>query len=149
MPRWKMPKTPHGNPLHPFFKTYAFFVLSSALVLFFGIGASLSASFAGSIGLVLSVAMTSLVLGIFSTMILRTVFNLAQTGKVLQYLAFAKVSVLAVLIHHFFFPASLQVDIPILAGLMIFILAFAPATLTGVIPFKKRRWMPVPHKRKG
>ncbi len=140
-------KTPHGNPLSHFAKMLSFFTFSAAVVLLLGLGATVSGSLPAILLAVAGVALATLLGGIFSTMILRTAFRLVQTGRILQYVSFSAVASAVLLLFAWCLPATFAVTNPILAGLLIFTLAFAPATLTGTVPFKGRRWWPVRRKQ--
>lgn len=136
-------KTPHGNPLTHFAKMFGFFAIGTAAVLFLGLGASVSGSLPIELLTAAGVALATLLGGIFSTMILRTVFGLVQTGRMLQYASFAFAGTASILLFAWCFPATITVSSSLLAGLLVFAFAFGPATLAGTVPFKGRSWLPV------
>ena len=139
-------RTPHGNAYSHFVKMLGFFVFATAVVLLGVEGVSLTTSFVGGLLLTLSIALSALLGGIFSTLAIRSIFNLVQTGRVIQYIAFALVSTLALSIFEFIFPSNLSIASPLIAGSLLFVLAFLPATLTGTVPYKKRSWLPIARK---
>lgn len=145
---FKLPKTPHGNAYMHFLKMLALFTISSAVVTLLSLGVSLSGVFLQNVGVICGLSLGSLVLGIFFTMLMRTFFGLIQTGRILQYLGFIASSTAMVYLFSLIFPTVVTASISLLAGAAIFAIAFLPATALGVVPYRKRTWMPVIRKQK-
>lgn len=143
---FKRIRTPHGNAMSHFAKMFAFFSLASFFVLVTDFGINFTASVFAAIPASFAIGLATLLGGIFSTMILRTLFNLAQTGRILQYLSFTLVATMVLAISCTALPSILQPSNVLAGGMALFVIAFLPATLTGVVPYKKRTWLPIPHK---
>ena len=149
MRTFKLPRTPHGNNTAHFWKVFGFFLLSTAIVSLFGLGVSFTGSTLAMILVIPAIALSTIISGIFSTLIIRTIFNLHQTGKFIQYASFWIMAMLSLLLNSAIFAETLVLTNTVVAGFLIFALAFLPATVTGVIPFKTRRWLPVHKKTRG
>ena len=146
MHKFALPKTPHGNAYSHFYKMFGFFFLGTVLSLTFQLGASYEGSFIAGLISSAVIAAATLVGGIFSTMLLRNFFGLVQTGRLLQYGAFALVASVVLAIFGAIFPSVIAVSNALLSGVALFVFAFLPATLTGTVPWRKRSWLPIRRK---
>ncbi|HMP51892.1 MAG TPA: hypothetical protein PKD05_10100 [Candidatus Melainabacteria bacterium] len=144
---FKLPRTPHGNPYSHFLKMLALFTISSAVVTLLSLGVSLTGGFFQNVAVIFALSLGSLVLGIFFTMLMRTFFGLIQTGRILQYLGFTAAATTMVYLLGLIFPAVVSAGFSLLAGTAIFAIAFLPATVLGVVPYRKRTWLPVKRKK--
>jgi len=117
-----------------------YFVGAAALTMLLGFSVSAAGLLSG-IGAAAIIGVVGLVFGLGSTIVLRSVFGLMQTGRFIQYLCFFLGTTLGVSLASFAF-SSLVVSSVWLAGLVIFGIAFGAATLTGEVPLKGRTWLP-------
>ena len=145
---FKLPKTPHGNAYMHFLKMLALFTISSAVVTLLSLGVSLSGSFFQNVGVICGLSLGSLILGILFTMLMRTFLGLIQTGRILQYLGFITASTAMVYLFSLIVPTVVSASFSLLAGAAIFAIAFLPSTALGVVPYRKRTWIPVKRKQK-
>ncbi len=136
-------KTPHGDAGAHLLRMCVIFILASLVDVFAQIGLTYSGGIVSEALTAVLLALTTLAGGIVATMVLRTIFELHQTGRVLQYGGFVLASGAAIKASSLFVP-SLQISNLWLAGAMIVLIAFAVATLTGVMPWRKRTWLPLP-----
>lgn len=125
----------------------ALFTISSAVVTLLNLGVALTGGFFQNVAVISGLSLGSLVLGIFFTMLMRTFFGLIQTGRILQYLGFTAAATTMVYLFSLIFPAVVSASFSLLAGVAIFAIAFLPATTLGVVPYRKRTWMPVKRKK--
>ena len=139
-------KTPHGDAGAHLLRMCVIFILASLVDVFAQIGLSYNGGLVSSALTAVLVALTTLTGGIFCTMILRTIFGLHQTGRILQYAGFVLASGAAIKATTLFV-SSLQVNNLWLSGAVITLIAFAIATLTGVMPWRKRTWLPLRRKK--
>lgn len=139
-------KTPHGNnPLTHALRMEVYFLTSAIVVFCLGVGATAG----GALSLVAAALLWSLLTlvgGTLVTAVTRRSFNLVQTGRLVQYLGFGATSYLALLLVDWVFTTGVVSTAPALAAVVQFGLAFGAATLTGEVPWRNRRWLPVPSK---
>ena len=124
-----------------FLNMLGYFIGAAAVLLISGITMTagtlltgvLAAGIVGSVGLIF---------WLFSTISLRSMFGLMQTGRVVQYVSFFLGTWLGVCLATLLLPA-LVVSHSWLAAMVVYGLAFGSATLTGEVPTKGRTWLPV------
>lgn len=134
--------TPHGNASQHLQNMYGYFLLPSLVVLWGHFGV-VSTFWSGLFGAIITAAI-GLGGGLAITAVTRHTFNLIQTGRVFQYLAFWLTSWFGLVVSAALF-GSLTLASPVLASLIIWVAAFGLATAFGEVP--RRTWLPV-RKRK-
>lgn len=132
----------HGSLSHISNMMLSFFVAVLA-IFWFEIGAEAGPSLWQLAAPAFVTAIISLVGGVFITQQSRALFNLAQTGRVFQYLSFWLTSLLGLSVSSWLFPQSLEVHSFALASAAIVYLGFATAIFFGQVPIKGRTWLPV------
>jgi len=140
-------KTPHRRPLRHLVNLYLFFLLGSFVTVFFHLG--LTAGAAPDVSSFLALSETSLCVaaaglagGIAVTAIVRRLFNLLQTGRIVQYAGFWLASLAGLkLANHCF--GTITITAPLVASFLVFAIAFGLATVLGEVPWRGRKWLPV------
>jgi hypothetical protein len=140
-------KTPHAAPLAHMLRMFGYFLGSTVLI-----GILLQSAFSvpgfSTVASLLVTATLSLVIGLVLTIVIRRLANLTQTGRFLQYASFWLGSYFAVLLATKLFPGAIWHNAPGFESLLIFALAFGPATYFKEVPWKGRTWLPVIKNRK-
>jgi len=136
-------KTPHGNPFTHLRNMFGYFLAAALITVMAGLGvqvggpvltAALGAAVAASI---------ALLGGIFATMIMRTAFKLAQTGRILQYGGFWLACWLGLEAAAALFADSLALTNALAASAVFFGIGFGAATIFGQVPWRGRTWLPI------
>ncbi len=124
-----------------FLKMIGYFVVAALVTVFVGLGVTAGTILSGilSAGLI---GFVGLALGLASTIVLRGMFGLMQTGRIIQYLCFFFGTWAGVCLASLLF-SSLAVTSSPLVALIVFAIAFGAATLTGEVQTKGRTWLPM------
>jgi len=123
-----------------FYKMIGYFSGASALALLLGVFISAGGFLPGLVSAVI-IGAVALVFGLGSTIALRAVLGLMQTGRIIQYLCFIAGTWLGIGAASLVV-SSLVVTSGFWASLLIFAVAFGAATLVGEVPWKGRTWLP-------
>lgn len=130
-------------------KMFFYFLVAAAVTCVFGLGVTAGDLLPTALAAAL-VSAGALIGGVGSTIALRSLFGLAQVGRLIQYTAFWLSAALSLkligIIGGLLFAASLTVNSALLAGFAVFAMAFASATITGEVQFKGRTWLPMKMK---
>lgn len=124
-----------------FLKMIGYFVVAALVTVFVGLGVTAGSILSGVLAAGL-IGIVGLVLGLASTILLRGVFGLMQTGRIIQYLCFFFGTWTGVCLASLLFSAF-AVTSSALVALIVFAIAFGAATLTGEVPTKGRTWLPM------
>lgn len=132
----------HGSLSHVSNMMVSFFAAVLA-IFWFEIGAEAGPTFLQLAAPAAVTALITLVGGVFITQQSRALFNLAQTGRVFQYISFWLTGFAGLSISSWLFPQALEVHSFALASAAIVYLGFATAIFFGQVPIKGRTWLPV------
>ncbi|MBU6452446.1 MAG: hypothetical protein KGS72_11745 [Cyanobacteria bacterium REEB67] len=127
-----------------FVKVALYFFASALVTLGFGIGAGFaSGALFGGILVSALVSAAAVAGGVFLTVQARSLFNLMQTGRFIQYGSFWLSGLVALKVAALLFSSVLVVTNGALASLVATAICFTAATASGRIPWKGRTWLPV------
>lgn len=131
----------HAFASRHFLKMMGYFVVAALITMFVGIGVTAGTILSGVLSAAL-IGFLGLFLGLVSTILIRGVFGLMQTGRVIQYLCFFFGAWSGVCLSSLLF-SSLVVTTGPLTALVVVAIGFGAATLTGDVPTKGRTWLPM------
>lgn len=130
-------------------KVILYFFASSLIALGLGLGAHIAAgSLLPGVLIAALVSTAAVAGGVFVTVQARSIFNLVQTGRFIQYASFWASGAIALKIAGLLFSSVLVVSSASTAAFVAMAICFTAATLTGQIPWKGRTWLPVRMKSK-
>ena len=132
-------RTPHGNAGSHAVRMTAAFIASGLIALLCLQSIQFSAWL---IGFAVFVPVVGFVVGLLLTIVLRRMFTLIQTGRVLQYACFWVGCLIAALVGNALFVGVLETSAAVYSLLTV-VLAFGAMTAVGEVPWKGRTWFPL------